>query len=70
MILGGSVRGGRVVGEQRDITEAGLFQNRDLPVLNEYRTVLGGLFARQFGLKQKELDLVFPGARPRDLQLV
>jgi uncharacterized protein (DUF1501 family) len=69
LVLGGAVRGGRVAGEQREITEAGLFQNRDLPVLNEYRDVLGGLFARQFGLSTRDLDKVFPGARPRDLQL-
>jgi uncharacterized protein (DUF1501 family) len=69
-VLGGAVRGGRVAGEQREITEAGLFQNRDLPVLNEYRAVLGGLFARQYGLSAKDVERVFPGARPRDLQLV
>ena len=27
-----------------------LFQNRDFPVLNEYRATLGGLFARMYGL--------------------
>jgi hypothetical protein len=58
------------VGEQREITEAGLFQNRDLPVLNEYRAVLGGIFARQFALGPAELDRVFPGARAKDLSLV
>jgi len=70
LVLGGSVRGGRVAGEQLEITEANLFQKRDLPVLNEVRGVLGGLFARQFGLSARDLDQVFPGARPRDLQLI
>lgn len=70
LVLGGAVRGGRVAGEQRDIAESNLFQNRDLPVLNEYRTVLGGIFARQFGLGAADLERVFPGARARDLQLV
>ncbi len=70
LVLGGAVRGGRIVGEQREITEAGLFQNRDLPVLNEYRAVLGGIFARQFALGPAELDRVFPGARAKDLSLV
>ncbi len=70
LVLGGGVRGGLVVGEQQDVTEAGLFQKRDLPVLNEVRSVLGGLFARQYGLSAKDLDQVFPAARPRDLQLI
>jgi uncharacterized protein (DUF1501 family) len=70
LVLGGAVGGGRIAGEQQDITEAGLFQNRDLPVLNEYRAVLGGLFARQFGLSARDLEQVFPSAHPRDLSLV
>jgi len=70
VVLGGAVRGGRVAGEQQAITEANLFQNRDLPVLNEYRGVLGALFARQYGLSARDLERVFPGARPRELQLV
>jgi len=69
MVLGGAVRGGRVVGQQTSIAESTLFQNRDLPVLNEYRSVLGGLFARQYGLRGADLDIVFPGARPVDWQL-
>ena len=69
LVMGGAIRGGRVAGEQREITEAGLFQNRDLPVLNEYRNVLGALFARQYGLSPQAIDRIFPGARPQDLQL-
>ena len=69
MVLGGAMRGGRVVGQQTSIAESTLFQNRDLPVLNEYRSVLGGLFARQYGLRGADLDIVFPGARPVDWQL-
>ncbi len=70
MVLGGAVRGGRIAGEQRAIDQATLFQDRDLPVLNEYRAVLGGVFARIFGLGPRELERIFPGAAPRDLQLV
>jgi uncharacterized protein (DUF1501 family) len=69
-ILGGSVRGGQVVGEQIRVEQDTLFQNRDFPVLNEYRAVLGGLFARQFGLNPSQLDKVFPKAKPRDIGLI
>jgi hypothetical protein len=47
-----------------------LFQNRDYPVINEYRAVLGGLFARLYGLQGDRLQKVFPGVRPKDLGLV
>ena len=69
-ILGGSVQGGKIAGEQVHVSQASLFQNRDYPVLNEYRSVLGGLFKSQFGLNAQQLDIVFPGAAPRDLHLV
>ena len=69
-VLGGAVRGGRVVGEQVPVDAGHLFQNRDYPVLNEYRAVLGGLFAKQFGLRPAQLAKVFAGVTPRDLGLV
>lgn len=61
---------GPVAGEQQALAAATLFQNRDLPVLNEYRAWLGGLLARQFGLTAAQRERVFPGARARDLQLL
>jgi uncharacterized protein (DUF1501 family) len=69
-ILGGAVRGGRVGGEQVRVERATLFQDRDYPVLNEYRALLGGLFARLYGLDGTQLARVFPGASPRDLRLL
>ena len=69
-VMGGSVRGGRIAGEQVALRSETLFQNRDYPVLNEYRAVLGGLFGRMYGLSAARLDRVFPGASVRDLGLV
>ena len=69
-VMGGSVRGGQIVGEQVTVQKSTLFQDRDFPVLNEYRGVLGGLFARQFGLNNSQLAQVFPGAASKDLGLL
>jgi uncharacterized protein (DUF1501 family) len=69
-VMGGRVRGGRVLGEQVAVNKSTLFQDRDFPVLNEYRSVLGGLFQRQFGLNAAQLAQVFAGARPHDLGLL
>ena len=69
-VLGGGLRGARIAGEQVRLSAATLFQNRDYPVLNEYRAVLAGLMARQFGLDGGQLQQVFQGVTPRDLQLV
>ena len=69
-VMGGSVRGGRIAGDQVAVDKSTLFQDRDLPVLNEYRAVLGGLFARQFALGPAQVDSVFAGVKPRDLGLL
>ncbi len=69
-VLGGTVRGGRVAGEQVTPAPGTLFQNRDYPVLNEYRAMLGGLFTRLYGLSPAQAQRVFPGVAARDLGLV
>jgi len=69
-VLGGKVNGGRMLGEQVALTPATLNQNRDYPVINEYRAMLGGLFARVYGLDARRLGVVFPSAAPKDLRLV
>ncbi len=69
-VLGGSLRGGQVAGEQVQVRPNTLFQNRDFQVLNDYRAVLGGLFARQYGLSRLQGDQVFAGVPARDLGLL
>jgi uncharacterized protein (DUF1501 family) len=69
-VMGGSVRGGRVAGEQVAVQKSTLFENRDYPVLNEYRAVLGGIFSRQFGLNPSQSGTVFPGSKSIDLGLL
>jgi uncharacterized protein (DUF1501 family) len=69
-VLGGAIRGGKIVGSQQRVEAATLFQQRDYPVLNEYRALLGGLFASMYGLDTKRLAQVFAGVAPRDIGLV
>jgi uncharacterized protein (DUF1501 family) len=69
-VLGGAVRGGRMAGEQLKVEHATLFQNRDFPVLTDYRALFAGLFTRTYGLDQKLIAQVFPGVAAKDLSLV
>ena len=69
-VLGGGLKGGRVAGPQVVADEAHLFQNRDTPVLTDYRSLLGGLAGRLYGLDQKALAAVFPGAGRAELGLL
>jgi len=69
-VLGGSVKGGRMAGEQVKVEHATLFQNRDYPVLTDYRALFAGLFAHAYGLDQKLIAQVFPGVTAKDLALL
>ncbi|MFI5289014.1 MAG: DUF1501 domain-containing protein [Polyangia bacterium] len=69
-VLGGKLSGGRIVGEQVAVNEQSLLQNRDYPVLNNYRDLLAGILGRIWSLSKAQLQLIFPGAQPTDHQLV
>ena len=69
-VLGGSVTGGRIAGLQQPLERADLFQDRDYPVLNDYRALLGGLFRDMWGLSSAQTAQVFPQSRAADLRLV
>jgi uncharacterized protein (DUF1501 family) len=69
-VMGGAINGGVVAGEQRPVNRGTLLQDRDFPVLNDYRAVLGGLFSTLWGLSADQCARVFPQVAPRDLKLV
>jgi uncharacterized protein (DUF1501 family) len=69
-VLGGKINGGRIAGRQMAVTQRNLLQDRDYPVLTNYRDLLGGLFRRTWDLSENRLQNVFPASKPIDLQLV
>jgi len=69
-ILGGAINGGAIAGEQQAVNRSTLFQDRDFPVLNDYRAVLGGLYRSLWGLSADQCARIFPQASPLDLRLV
>jgi uncharacterized protein (DUF1501 family) len=69
-LLGGGVNGGRIAGEQVRVSRQTLLEDRDYPVLNEYRSVLAGLFRRAWGLSPGQIEHIFPAVTPVDLKLV
>jgi uncharacterized protein (DUF1501 family) len=69
-ILGGAINGGRVSGEQQRLAHGTLLQDRDYPVLNDYRAVLGGLFRSMWDLSPSQVTRVFQDVTPVDMKLV
>ena len=69
-VLGGSINGGRIAGEQQRLERRDLFQDRDYPVLNDYRSLLGGVFRALWSLTPSQCAQIFPAAPPSDLKLI
>jgi uncharacterized protein (DUF1501 family) len=69
-VLGGGIDGGRIAGEQVKVQASTLLQNRDYPVLNNYRSLLAGMYVRLWGLSPAQLNKVFPATTMTDLRIV
>ena len=69
-VLGGGINGGRVLGEQVKVEQPKLFQNRDYPVMTDYRSFFAGLFQRMYGLETPSIERIFASVHPTDLGIV
>lgn len=59
LVIGNSVKGGKVLGEWKGLRESNLYEGRDLALTTDFRDVFGEVAARH--LKVKDLKNVFPG---------
>ena len=59
--LGGSVRGGRVLGDWPGLSTDKLFEGRDLEITTDYRDFFAEACVRHMGVAEGELAKVFPG---------
>jgi uncharacterized protein (DUF1501 family) len=69
-VMGGGINGGRILGEQVKVEQSKLFQNRDYPVMTDYRSLFAGLFQRMYGLQPANLQRIFVSVHPADLGIV
>ena len=61
-VMGGGMRGGRVLTQWPGLAAGQLYQNQDLQVTIDYRDILAETVLRRLG--NTNLDLVFPGFTP------
>ena len=59
MALGGTVNGGRVLGQWPGLAPEQLYENRDLAITTDFRDVFGEIAQRHLGVQ--DLKAVFPG---------
>jgi uncharacterized protein (DUF1501 family) len=62
MVLGGSVKGGKVYGRWPGLEQEQLYEGRDLAVTTDFRAVLSELVSGHLG--QKDVAQAFPGYKP------
>lgn len=61
-VLGGSMKGGRLAGEEVALSPETLNQGRDLPVLTDYRAMISSIAQRLYGLRPDQVAKIFPNA--------
>jgi len=69
-VLGGAVRGGRIVGQQTRVARETLHQDRDYPAFSDCRSLLGGIVSRVYGVDASQSSTVFPGASSSDIAFI
>ncbi len=69
-VLGGGISGGKLAGDMTDLTPDTLFQGRDTPVLNDYRSVLADLMRGMYGLNRNQLQQIFPDVNMKNYGLL
>ncbi len=62
--IGGSVEGGKVYGDWPGLERERLYEERDLMVTTDFRTVLAEVVSKQMG--NRDLRSIFPGFKPAE----
>lgn len=60
-VLGGNVRGGKVLGDWPTLAPEKLFEERDLAVTTDFRDVFAEVCARHLRIAEADLGPIFPG---------
>ena len=60
-LMGGSLKGGQIYGSWRGLAMSELYEERDVPVLTDFRDPLSTILAGHFQLNSAQLKRVFPG---------
>ncbi len=69
MLIGGSVKGGRVLADWPGLGAAALYEGRDLKPTTSLDGFIGGAVAGHFGLDPARImPALFPGAQARAIE--
>ena len=63
-LLGDAVKGGKVYGEWKGLTESVLYEGRDLPVTTDFRKAIASILTQHMSISASNLAQIFPGYQP------
>jgi uncharacterized protein (DUF1501 family) len=64
LLVGGAVKGGRIIADWPGLAPANLYEGRDLKPTTDMRSIMAGVLRAQLGLSESDLlDRVFPDSR-------
>lgn len=69
LLFGGGIGGGKIYGEWPGLDDAALFEQRDLAVTTDFRSVLAAVGERHLRLSDTQLATVFPKTPPANGKL-
>ena len=64
-LLGGALKGGKIYGDWPGLAENVLYEQRDVPVVTDFRDPLWTIFREHLGLGDQQIASVFPGFSPQ-----
>ncbi|MGB5636000.1 MAG: DUF1501 domain-containing protein [Waterburya sp.] len=60
-LLGGAINGGKVYGEWSGLNPSVLYENRDLPVMTDFREIISLALQQHLSISRDSLSRIFPG---------
>lgn len=68
-IMGGNINGGKIAGDWKDLTPNNLHENRDLDMINDYRSVIASILQTRLSLNKNQLGKIFPQYNPQNYNI-
>ncbi|MDE2421123.1 MAG: DUF1501 domain-containing protein [Gammaproteobacteria bacterium] len=67
LLAGGKIAGGKILGGFHGLSDHALNENRDLPVLVDWRDLLSDSMQKVYGFNSRNLDEIFPGRTGKNI---
>jgi uncharacterized protein (DUF1501 family) len=68
--MGGGIRGGKIYGQWPGLAEENLYEQRDLAVTTDFRSVIASILTQHLKVDNDQLNIIFPGMPPQHANVI